>query len=209
VDRPEWLPLAIEEPPTVGFEDPPAAPVETVDPLPVQRDPLPVNTTGLNISSSTTTSVQVGGMARRPRESENTLLPDFLTGSDPIDAVRGPLGGIGDSFARAERDAVRWIHDIAPGTSAEDVEPLDANEGRERHRRRRQPDSGSRSPAPVQVTTTHENDIRVGDIVVDAEVNQDLDGEMRRLEQDILDEVDDRIEDALSEFERDITRGRR
>jgi len=65
-------------------------------------------------------------------------------------------------------------------------------------------DSSSRT-GRVDVSVEHKNDIRLGDIEVEAEIEDERD--LDRLESDILDEVDQMIQRAVDELRRDM-RGR-
>jgi hypothetical protein len=254
VERPEWAPIGVKEPPAVefedppkvGYEEPPTLQIEEADPLPVEQEPLAVEREPLSVAYPSHIPVSApayipvrfpemrggGGQRQSDEEFDRSFADDVVqTAGFGVTTGAGAgfaVGAFGGGIGAIPGAAIGAVGGGALGAAGGALGHIGARAHHELEQSGTlggggyRPADVERVPEPrtvvhggrptTQTTRPREqtNRIHIGSINVDAEVQQeDLDREMENLREDILDEVDDRIEKALNDLEREITRGRR
>jgi hypothetical protein len=204
--HPEWAPIDVNDPGALKVDDPSPLGVEDVDPLPVDRTPIPIE------SPTGTTNIRVGagsGDGKLPDDIPEVYNPPGILEATRENAQQGgeilPIAGhlAGGLFGLGA-----GIGANLPGSAAQDRAAQSRRD--RRNALLEEAARGGGGAGNVSITVDQQNDVSVGGIDVDAELEySNLDRELDRLEDDILDEVEDRIETAINELERDIRRGRR
>jgi hypothetical protein len=201
-DEPEWAPLAVEDPSPLGVNDPSPLAVEQPTLQVEDVDPIPVEGPGTSITIGTSGGGGGGDLSGIPDVYEP---PGILEATREGAATGGDMLPVAGHLAGGLVGFGRGIGAQIPGNAAQDRARRTRRERRTALLERAAKGGGGAGEVSVQVDQN--NDVSVGGITIDADVSYDnLDRELSQLEQDILNEVDARIEDAMDDLERRLRR---